>query len=106
MTVDPRWELLQVATPLLRDHFADRGVVRVEYVAAFSEADSFSVWLCTRTDAQRDALRTEGSALGAVRRLLREAGFTEREVSRVGTTSQSQETVDRDYAGSWFYALR
>lgn len=38
--------------------------------------------------------------------VLRTAGFTESELGELVVVVQSQQTVDRDYAGSWFYALR
>jgi hypothetical protein len=49
--------------------------------------------------------------LDAVRAIVVEAGFTPDQVTDLRTVAQSQETVigttsDRDYEGSWFYALR
>lgn len=61
------------------------------------------VWLGTSSDAERDSLATSHGLLGLVRRLLADEvdGI---EVS--GVTVQSDETVRRDFEGSWFYALR
>jgi hypothetical protein len=106
MQRDPRWELLGRATPRLIERFNHLGVVRIEYVAAFPDQDDFSVWLCTETDEQRDRLGTEQPLLDQVRQVLRGAGFTARQVALASLTAQSQETVDRSYEGSWFYALR
>jgi hypothetical protein len=44
--------------------------------------------------------------LEEVRALADEAGLPHNEAFIEGTTPQSQETVDREYEGSWFYALR
>ncbi len=33
-------------------------------------------------------------------------GFTQDWLRGLMTTAQSQETVDRDYEGKWFYAVR
>jgi len=41
-----------------------------------------------------------------VRTILLACGLRDRDLDRLTTTAQSQETVDRDYEGSWFYAMR
>lgn len=100
---DHRWTGLQEAAPLLVAAFGGRGVVRVEYVAAFPQPD---VWVClgTATDAQREALAADERLDDEVRQVLDlrcEVG-----IKVQGVTVQSEETVARDYDGSWFYALR
>jgi hypothetical protein len=82
------------------------GVIHIEIVAPFPHSDRFAVWLCTGADEERDALPAENPRLTEVRSVLVEAGFPEGKLSGLLTTSQSQETVDRDYRGSWIYALR
>ena len=82
------------------------GVKRIEYVAAFPDLDGLAVCLCTDTDAERDRLGTSSPALADVQRVLREVGFQDSDIGQVLTTAQSQETIDREYDGKWFYALR
>jgi hypothetical protein len=82
------------------------GVVKIEYVAAFPEFEDFTVWLGTKTDTERDRLDITNPLHDEVRQLLANVGFTEAQLVKLRTTAQSQETVDRQYAGSWFYALR
>lgn len=102
---DRRWELLEVARPLLLSSFASSGVTRIEFVAAFPMSKSLSVWLCTETDRERDAIDlTESSKL--VGAALAQVGLDQNDLDAVTVVAQSQETVDRDYDGSWFYALR
>ncbi|GIG87370.1 hypothetical protein [Plantactinospora endophytica] len=103
---DPRWHLLTLAQVELLAHFADRGVERIEYIAAFPNFDYFTVWLCTGTDAEREALGTPNPAIDEVRQILRRTGFTAAQLTGLDTIAQSQETVDRDYESSWFYAMR
>ena len=79
------------------------GVVRVEHTIAFSAPFTFWVWLGTTTDAGRDALATTAGIDGRLRELCREQQLLE---LFQGFTAESQETVDRDYEGSWFYRLR
>lgn len=105
-STDPRWGLLQAARPALVEALSNHGVVRIEYVAAFPHFEHFSVWLGTKTDAERDLLGTTNPLHREVRNVLAEVGFTDEQLRELLTTAQSQQTVDRDYAGSWFYALR
>ena len=102
---DPRSALLHDMKPELLRRFKESGVLRVEYVSAFSFQDDAWVWLGTATDAERDALTGSEPRLLAEARLIAEShGFPAQNVS--GVTVQSEETVARDFEGSWFYALR
>jgi hypothetical protein len=49
---------------------------------------------------------TEDPYLNEVRAIVDDAGLPRSAAQVAGTVAQSQETVDRDYEGSWFYALR
>jgi hypothetical protein len=102
---DPRWSLLVAAKALLSNRLSAQGVERIEFVAAFPRHE-FAVWLCTQCDRERDALGPPDPLLDAVRAIVVEAGFTPDQVTDLRMVAQSQETVDRDYEGSWFYALR
>lgn len=64
------------------------------------------VWLVTETDAERDDLGDSEPCLAAVRDAFAAVGYRADQLVNVHTTAQSQETVDRDYESSWFYALR
>ena len=79
----------------------------MEYVASLPEQDDVWVWLVTASDAERDALLTSPQpCVSEVRDAILAAGWPADQIDNVHTTSQSQETVDRDYESSWFYALR
>lgn len=103
---DPRWLLLQQAREVIVHRLGDHGVQHVEFVSAFGTSDEVWVWLATTTDAQRDALPSKEPLLSAVREAVAEVGYPVAELDNIHSTVQSQETVDRDYKGSWFYALR
>ena len=96
---------LDRAKPAIVAALSARGVVRIEWVVGFVRPYSVWAWLGTATDAERDAL-PELPFRDEVLEILRSAGLSEGDVGEFGTTKQSQETVDRDYEGSWFYALR
>ena len=97
---------LERARPHLLDLLAGHGVRRIEFVAGFVEPYSVSVWLGTETDAERDVLPVDHPFREAVRQVLDSAGLPHGQAQFNGTVAQSQETVDREYEGSWFYALR
>jgi hypothetical protein len=102
---DRRWGLLEDSRRPLLDTLASVGVVRVEFVGAFPELDMLGVWLGTLTDHERDAA-DRNSLTDQVRHVLLSVGFTDAELADLHVVPESQETVDRDYAGSWYYAMR
>lgn len=104
IVAQPDWEQLQRIKESLLVAFSDRGVRRVEFATAFSEPYVSEVWLGTSTDDERDALLDVHDLLELVADAVQASGLDSSLIT--GATSQSQETVDRDYEGSWFYALR
>ena len=100
----PNWDQLEQIREILLGALSDWGVRRVEFVTAFSEPYDSSVWLGTSTDSERDELLDVPDLLGLIHDAIQLSGLDGSLVT--GATAQSQETVDRDYAGSWFYALR
>jgi hypothetical protein len=102
---DRRWQLLEDSRSPLLDAFGEHGVARIEFVGAFLELNMVGVWLGTSTDVERDAVDMP-HAVQIVRSVLLAVGFTIQELQDLAVIAQSQETVDREYAGSWFYAMR
>lgn len=103
---DYRWQAVEDARPTLVDAFSADGVSRVEYVAAFPDQQPFAVWLGTATDSEAQRLRASPTVHGQVHDVLQTCGFQGHDLTELKVVIQSQETVDRDYAGNWFYALR
>jgi hypothetical protein len=60
----------------------------------------WSCWVVTATDAERDKLAADAELKERLD-LVAKAGFPPDSF-----TFQSEETVARDYEGSWFYAMR
>ena len=87
----------------LRREFRDDGVEHVEYVVDAVPPYRFWAWLGTATDAQRDRLAADPALQVRVSRLADQRGAAP--LLR-GVTVKSGETVDRDYAGRWFYRLK
>lgn len=63
-------------------------------------------WLTTATDAQRDRLAADSAMQDEFRRILLRAGYPADAVLEVGFAFQSEETVQRDYGGNWYYAVK
>jgi len=103
---DPRWTLLENTREPLLTAFGESGVNRVEYTAAFPHVDTFAVWLCTQSDEQRDKLARSRMVTPMVHEVFVGVGFTSPQLGELSIEVQSQETVDRDYERSWFYATR
>lgn len=100
------WTALERATPSIVDALRDVGVIDAKYVVGFVHPFRVHVWLVTSTDTERDSLPATNPFVDEVRSAIGESGFPDEHASLDGTVAQSQETVDREYEGSWFYALR
>lgn len=100
------WAALERAAPALVEALAYRGVVGVRYLLGFVHPFSLHVCLVTATDAERDSLGSSNPFLAEVESVILANGFPVEHASINGSYTQSQETVDRDYKGNWFYALR
>lgn len=64
------------------------------------------VCIDVNTDSQRDALRENSELLGRFRASILAAGYPAESVPLVSFSIESQETVDRDWGGNWFYARK
>ncbi|MFF1633548.1 hypothetical protein [Leifsonia sp. NPDC058248] len=103
---DRRWELLDSAGPILTAEFGARGVIATRFVGAFPDLPGAGVWLCTTTDRERDTLRNDATVVETALEVLREVGFSPIDVARSAVIVESQQTVDQDFEGSWYYAMR
>ncbi len=97
---------LERAKPVLVECLKTHGVVGVEYGVGFVHPYSIWVWLVTNTDAARDDLGGNLPLFDEVGEVLAAAGLPVEDAHFDGTVAQSQETVDRAYEASWFYAMR
>jgi hypothetical protein len=65
-----------------------------------------AIWITTKTDQDRDRLRANQALLSELRATLINLGYPPDAVPNVGFAFESQETVDRDYDGSWYNAVK
>ena len=100
---DAFWATLESAKRSLVDSFE---LTRVEYVVGFIAPWGVHVWLGTDTDTERDRLLGRPRLNDDVASVLLDAGLERAGGAYGGVTVQSEETVSRDFEGSWFYALR
>jgi|EBPBio282013_DNA_FD.fasta_scaffold13737_5 hypothetical protein len=92
------------AVPVIIRSLAAHGVTDVQWFLAFHGYPV--VWLVTSTDAEKATVVEHGFFRSQVLSALAGAGVARDLVERAGVTVESQETVDRDFEGSWFYAMR
>lgn len=104
--VDPRYDYIERCGALLLEKYAAHGAKKVRWVAGLPEIAGAHEWLSVETDAQRNALEADPSVAESVKQILADQGFSQEDVARSGVRVQSQETIDRDYDSSWFYAMR
>jgi len=64
------------------------------------------VWLVTATDAEKAGVIAHRVLRPEVLAALGDAGVALDLLERAAVTVQSQETVDRDFGGSWYYAMK
>lgn len=71
------------------------------------DLDSARPWFVikTHTDAERDLLAGNEALLKALRAVFQARGCPDEIVQSLTFTFQSEETVARDYAGNWHWAL-
>jgi cadmium resistance protein CadD (predicted permease) len=86
---------------LARQHFPDAWVFSLGAGPLY-----LAIWVATKTDAERDALRANKQLRREFRSALRTVGYPRAAISSVGFSFESQETVDRDHRGNWYLALK
>lgn len=99
----PDWERLERVKESLLREFDPEGVVHARFVVAFSQPFCYSVWLGTSTDQERATLQRDATVDDRIRNVAVKHGMAD---LYDGFQIESQETVDRDYEGSWFRRLR
>lgn len=80
------------------------GVTEVRWSHPGPGQDGPGAWLCTNTDSERDRLELEADLDSIVGEDLWLSGAVRQDLENLVVRVQSQETVDRDYGSSWFYA--
>jgi hypothetical protein len=60
-------------------------------------------WICVRTDAERDRLASDPNLVASLRQTLVECAYPLEGRSEVHIGFESQETVDRESEGNWWY---
>jgi hypothetical protein len=64
-------------------------------------SSSWSCWIVTATDVERDRIKNDIALMARLWKVSSDAGY-----APDSFMIQSNETVERDYKGSWFYAMR
>jgi hypothetical protein len=67
---------------------------------------NLAFWITTQTDAERDLMRSAPELVSEFRQVLLDVGYPATAVADVGFAIESQQTVDRDYNGNWWYCVK
>jgi hypothetical protein len=82
----------------------------VQKVFSFGASDldprHLAVWIVTPNDRDRDRLRADRALEAELRAALHDLGYPAAAIPAVGFAFESQQTVDRDYGGNWWHAVR
>ncbi|WP_460901711.1 hypothetical protein [Paraburkholderia jirisanensis] len=70
------------------------------------ESDAPTAWIKTKTDKERDLLLANLPLLDEFKQIFRHRGYSEATLPKILFSFQSQETVDRDFKGNWYFTLR
>jgi hypothetical protein len=63
-------------------------------------------WVATDRDSERDALLADQSFIRDCLKALAASGYPREAASLAHITAESQQTVDRDFGGNWWYAVK
>lgn len=89
---------------LARERVASAGIFH--FGAVDIHPKHLAYWITTATDAERDRLAGDADLQDEFRRVLLRSGYPADAVLEVGFAFQSEETVQRDYGGNWFHAVK
>jgi hypothetical protein len=79
----------------------------VHFVGAYDlDPIHLAFWTIVETDEQKDGLKADETLIATFRRLLLDAGYPSHSVPYVRFAFESRETVDRDWAGSLWHAMK
>jgi len=74
--------------------FSQQGATRID-------PRHLAIWITTKTDTERDRLRSDQTLHQQLCDSMLLVGYSSDAVPLVHFVIESQETVDRDYGGSW-----
>lgn len=83
------------------------GVRELFHIGAFELGPAnLAWWLIVDSDAEKTRLIADGGLEHTLRALLAEEGYPAEAIPHVGLAIESRETVDRDFEGNLWYAIK
>ena len=103
------WSLI---LPIARARRKIGRLVRAKYpdarVSSLGASAINPVHLCicinVQQDSEKEKLLADQELMYRMKEALRDSGYPAEAIAEVGFSIESQQTVDRDFAGNWFYA--
>ncbi len=81
--------------------------IRVDWLGAYDIApENLAFWIVVKTDEMKDKLEKDKPLHYLLRGLLEKHNYPETARSSIFIGFESQETVDRDFNGSWYYRYK
>jgi hypothetical protein len=105
---------------LMKQAIEEQGV-KVKFVSPLGFKYDSAFWFAVTTDAERDRLQGDEALLRRLNDIIRDSGYLkmieeiwEKEIHNPileylktpGIVFESQETVDRDFKGNWYYRMK
>jgi hypothetical protein len=102
--IGPIWKTRRGVRQLIRRDFPDADVSSM----GMSSIDPkyFCILINVKTDREKHRLLEDGELDNKIRQIALSAGYPEESVPLISFSIESQQTVDRDFNGSWFYARK
>lgn len=102
-------------------HLVEERSTPAQHISAFGFKYDSAFWIAVKTDVERERLKGDEQFLARLNAVFVESGYLDI-VEEIWNTEiknpslaylkrpcieiESQETVDRDYGGHWFYAMK
>jgi len=78
--------------------------VRVDYFGAYDiDPKNLAFWICIESDKEKNKLKSDALLMNIFQNLLIKYNYPKSAVGFVFIDFQSQETIDREYEGNWYY---
>ncbi|MCX8525026.1 hypothetical protein OF897_13990 [Chryseobacterium formosus] len=78
--------------------------VRVDYFGAYDiNPKNLVFWICIESDKEKNKLKNDTLLMNMLKNLLIKYNYPRSAIELIFIDFQSQETIDREYAGNWYY---
>jgi hypothetical protein len=102
--IRPIWKIRRGVRRLIRPQFPDAKVSSMGMSSI--DPQYFCVLINVGRDSEKNELLQDKKLEGEIRQIALNAGYPPDSVPLISFSIESQQTVDRDFNGNWFYARK